>query len=230
MRLAELRSSPLSVSSRRLACRRSMRTADRRAPYAGMQGRPVKALSEQQVADLRAGKGMSLALPAELNGYPGPLHTLELAEPLRLSATQRARTQELFTQMQREAQAVGEEVIAAETALDTLFREKRATAEAVAAATAHAAQVQARLRQTHLRYHLAMMDVLSTDQVAAYNRLRGYRQRIARGARAVLHAPPRRASKPRASKPYSARGLSTRMRWRSAASGTMRSSQSRCSP
>jgi hypothetical protein len=142
--------------------------------YAGMQGRTVKALSEQQVADLRAGKGMSLALPAELNGYPGPLHTLELAEPLRLSATQRARTQELFTQMQREAQAVGEEVIAAETALDTLFREKRATAEAVAAATAHAAQAQARLRQTHLRYHLAMMDVLSTDQVAAYNRLRGY--------------------------------------------------------
>ena len=74
------------------------------APYAGMQDRPIKALSDQQLADLRAGKGMSLALPAELNGYPGPSHALELAGPLKLSATQRARTQELFTQMQREAQ------------------------------------------------------------------------------------------------------------------------------
>ena len=142
--------------------------------YAGMQDRPVKALSEQQVADLRAGKGMTLALPAELNGYPGPMHALELAEPLQMSPAQRARTQDLFAQMQREARALGEEVIAAETALDALFREKRATAEAVTAATAQAAQAQGRLRQTHLRYHLAMMDVLSAEQVAAYGKLRGY--------------------------------------------------------
>jgi hypothetical protein len=50
------------------------------APYAGLQQRPVKALSEQQVADLRAGRGMGLALAAELNGYPGPLHVIELAD------------------------------------------------------------------------------------------------------------------------------------------------------
>ena len=40
-------------------------------PYAGMQQREVKALSEQQIADLKAGRGMGLALAAELNGYPG---------------------------------------------------------------------------------------------------------------------------------------------------------------
>ena len=51
------------------------------APYAGMTTRQVKALSEQQVADLRAGRGMGLALAAELNGYPGPMHVLELARP-----------------------------------------------------------------------------------------------------------------------------------------------------
>ena len=49
-------------------------------PYAGMQARPIKALSEQQVADLAAGRGMGLALAAELNGYPGPSHVLELAD------------------------------------------------------------------------------------------------------------------------------------------------------
>ena len=44
------------------------------SPYAGMQTRRIKALSEQQVADLKAGRGMGLALAAELNGYPGPAH------------------------------------------------------------------------------------------------------------------------------------------------------------
>ena len=41
-------------------------------PYAGMQKRPIKALSEQQVADLGAGRGMGLALAAELNAIPAP--------------------------------------------------------------------------------------------------------------------------------------------------------------
>jgi hypothetical protein len=63
------------------------------SPYAGMQTRPVKALSEQQVSDLRAGRGMGLALAAELNGYPGPMHVLELADRLDLSADQRAKVQ-----------------------------------------------------------------------------------------------------------------------------------------
>ena len=49
-------------------------------PYAGMQQRALKALSEDQIADLRAGKGMGLALAAELNGYPGPIHVLELCD------------------------------------------------------------------------------------------------------------------------------------------------------
>ena len=44
-------------------------------PYAGLQARPVKALSDQQVADLRAGRGMGLALAAELNGYPAVSYT-----------------------------------------------------------------------------------------------------------------------------------------------------------
>ena len=46
-------------------------------PYTGMQARSIKALSDQQIADLGAGRGMGLALAAELNGYPGPSHVLE---------------------------------------------------------------------------------------------------------------------------------------------------------
>lgn len=142
--------------------------------YAGMQHRTIKALSDQQVAELRDGKGMSMALPAELNGYPGPLHTLQLADQLKLSPEQASRTQALYAQMQQEAKAAGELVIAAETELDRLFRDKRAQADTLTAAVAKAARAQGELRETHLRYHLQMMEVLSANQVSAYNKLRGY--------------------------------------------------------
>ena len=56
--------------------------------YSGMETRRVKALSEEQIADLEGGRGMGLALAAELNGYPGPLHVLELAETLDLTDEQ----------------------------------------------------------------------------------------------------------------------------------------------
>jgi hypothetical protein len=65
------------------------------SPYAGMQTRAIKALSDQQIADLRAGRGMGMALPAELNGYPGPAHVLELADKLELTPDQRASVQAL---------------------------------------------------------------------------------------------------------------------------------------
>src|SRR6476646_12024205 len=90
-------------------------------PYAGLEQRTVKALSEQQIADLKAGHGMGLALPAELNGYPGPSHVLENADALGLSPDQRARTQSLFAAMTAEAVPVGEQLIEQETALDRLF-------------------------------------------------------------------------------------------------------------
>jgi hypothetical protein len=142
--------------------------------YAGQQSRAIKALSDQQVADLRAGKGMSLALPAELNNYPGPSHTLELAVPLGLSHEQKHKTQAMFVQMQAEAKRLGEQVIASELALDRLFKDGKATVEAVQDATANAARSQGELRFAHLRYHLAMREVLTSEQVAKYNALRGY--------------------------------------------------------
>ena len=144
------------------------------SPYAGMQKREIKALSDEQISGLKAGKGMALAMPAELNGYPGPSHALELASDLKLSEEQIARTKQLFADMETQAKAAGHEVIEAERELDLLFRDKKATPKAVSAAVSKAAEAQGKLRETHLRYHLSMMDVLSADQVAAYNKLRGY--------------------------------------------------------
>src|SRR3954464_11663482 len=85
--------------------------ASSQTPYAGMQARTIKALSEQQVADLGAGRGMGLALAAELNGYPGPSHVLELADKLELSADQRTRIEALFNSMKAEALPLGSKLL-----------------------------------------------------------------------------------------------------------------------
>ena len=85
--------------------------------YAGLEQRPAKGLSEQQIADLKAGRGMGLALPAELNGYPGPLHVLENADALGLTTSQRERTRALFEAMKAEAVVTGGRLIEQEHAL-----------------------------------------------------------------------------------------------------------------
>lgn len=143
-------------------------------PYAGLQARPVKALLDQQIADLKAGRGMGLALAAELNGYPGPLHVLELATPLGLSEDQRAKVAALFDAMKQEAVALGERLIAAETALDRLFADKTITSSGLAEATREVASLQGELRLAHLKYHLTTLDLLTPDQAGRYSTLRGY--------------------------------------------------------
>ena len=147
------------------------------APYAGLEHRAVKALSNEQIADLRAGRGMGLALPAELNGYPGPVHALEHAQALGLSPEQSERVQALYDAMRGEAVPLGERLIERETDLDRLFAHRTVTPASLERATAEIGRTQAALRAAHLKYHLAMMDVLTPAQVTRYAELRGYTAR-----------------------------------------------------
>jgi hypothetical protein len=148
--------------------------ANAETPYAGMQTRPIKALSEQQVADLTAGRGMGLALAAELNGYPGPSHVLELADALELSADQRASVQQLFDSMKAEAIPLGVKLVEQETALNEKFAKRTVTPESLKASTSTAATTQGTLRETHLKYHLQTVALLTPAQLRRYAELRGY--------------------------------------------------------
>jgi hypothetical protein len=139
-----------------------------------MQSRPIKALSDEQIADLKAGRGMGLALAAELNGYPGPAHLLELADQLDLSDEQRTSVRRLFDSMEAETIPIGERLIAQEAALDRLFAEHKVTPENLATATAEIGDTQAKLRDAHLNYHLATVALLQPSQIQRYAKLRGY--------------------------------------------------------
>ncbi|SCZ08671.1 Spy/CpxP family protein refolding chaperone [Microvirga guangxiensis] len=144
------------------------------SPYSGLEHRTIKSLSDGQIADLRAGRGMGLALAAELNGYPGPVHVLELADRLGLSEDQRSRMQELHAAMKAETVPLGERLIVQEMDLDQQFARKSVTPVRLQAATAEIGATQGALRLAHLRYHLSTLDVLTPGQVRLYGELRGY--------------------------------------------------------
>ena len=138
--------------------------ASAQMPYAGTQTRSIKALSDQQVADLGAGRGMALAMAAELNGYPGPSHVLELADKLELTPDQRRRIKAMFDAMKADAVLLGSKLIEQEADLNKQFASRTVTPESLKASTAALAATQGELRETHLKYHLSTVEVLSPSR------------------------------------------------------------------
>ncbi|MCK1652661.1 hypothetical protein IVA88_14595 [Bradyrhizobium sp. 149] len=145
-------------------------------PYAGLEHRPIKALSHQQIDDLRAGRGMGLALAAELNGYPGPSHVLEFGDRLDLTADQRIQVQRLFDAMKQEAVPLGNKLVEQETELDRLFSARVVTSESLKATLVAISETQALLRESHLKYHLSTAALLDQSQMRRYAELRGYQR------------------------------------------------------
>jgi hypothetical protein len=144
------------------------------SPHVGLTDRPIRALSAEQQADLLAGRGMGLALAAELNGWPGPAHVIELASAMRLTPAQFAATQRLMAEMQAAAGSRGARLIEEERALDTAFRDRSITPADLSVRIARIAVLQGEIREVHLRTHLAQAAVLNVEQIDAYSGLRGH--------------------------------------------------------
>jgi hypothetical protein len=144
------------------------------SPYAAHTGREIKALSNGEISSLRNGAGMGYAMAAELNQYPGPMHVLELAKGIELSAEQKFATEQLMLSHKAEARALGVELIDAERQLNELFVTKQATDTSVRQQTEKIATIQAKLRASHLVTHVKQTALLSKGQIARYQTLRGY--------------------------------------------------------
>ena len=147
------------------------------SPYAGQETRAIKALSPADMQGLMAGEGTpfdGMAKAAELNGYPGPRHVLDAADELGLDAEQKAKVEALYEEMHDAAVPLGQQIIAKETQIDNAFKDwtvKEATLEQM---VTESATLYGQLRFVHLRAHLAMMDILTPEQVEKYKELRGY--------------------------------------------------------
>jgi len=142
--------------------------------YAGQQDRAIKALSPQETTNLLAGRGMGMARPGELNHYPGPAHVLELGDKLGLPPKQRAAVQQSFDRMAAASRPLGAEIVQRERTLDQAFKQHSITAENLASQTAEIGALQGRLRAVHLAAHLDVRAILTPEQVARYDELRGY--------------------------------------------------------
>jgi Spy/CpxP family protein refolding chaperone len=143
-------------------------------PYAGQQTRSIKALSDDDIVALREGTGMGMALAAELNGYPGPAHVLELADKLKLTEDQLRQVTVIHDHMSAAAKPLGADLISREETLDQQFAKGDITPERLAAETVEIGELHGRLRAIHLSAHLETRALLTPEQIALYEQLRGY--------------------------------------------------------
>lgn len=144
------------------------------SPYAGLEARSIKALGEEEIEALESGEGMGFALAAELNGYPGPKHVLEMREELELTSEQIEATQAAYDVMHSAAVELGRQVVERERGLDRLFASHVVGADELDRLTTEIGRLRGELRAVHLKAHLRMVEILSPGQRHAYVMGRGY--------------------------------------------------------
>jgi hypothetical protein len=76
--------------------------------------------------------------------------------------------------MQRNAKATGIMLIDAEKQLDNQFKEKTISQETLKVNAMKIADLLGNLRIIHLQTHITMRELLTSEQIDTYNKLRGY--------------------------------------------------------
>jgi Spy/CpxP family protein refolding chaperone len=142
--------------------------------YSGQEQRTIKSLSQDEIDGYLAGNGMGFAKAAELNHYPGPKHVLELAGELELTDSQRQETQQIFDAMKVKAIEYGQLLVKNEQEIEKLFAEGRANKRALENALKRSAEIRSALRGVHLMAHIEQKSILNADQLAQYDKFRGY--------------------------------------------------------
>jgi len=142
--------------------------------YVGQENREIKSLSEEDIKELRAGKGWGLAKAAELNGVPGPIHLLEMKNEIKLTKAQTEKIENLYNEMKEQAIIFGNKLIEAERSLNEAFVKREIDERILMELLDNIAHIRKELRYVHLSAHLKTPPILSLDQINLYNKLRGY--------------------------------------------------------
>ncbi|MDJ0956883.1 MAG: hypothetical protein QNI91_08510 [Arenicellales bacterium] len=142
--------------------------------YVGQEIQAIKSLTPEDIAELKRGGGWGLAKAAELNGLPGPLHLLEMKEEIHLSDAQVTEITKIFNQMKSQAIQQGERLIALELELENHFQNRTVDNTILRSSLDAIEEVRKELRYIHLSAHLVTPGIVSEEQIAKYNLLRGY--------------------------------------------------------
>ena len=118
------------------------------------------------------GRGFGLAFAADQNGYPGPMHVLELKDQLKLTADQEAKAQALVQAMFAESKPKSARLLEAEAKLKRLFADRAADDAAVRVAVGEVERARSEVRLVHLLTHLKTRDLLTEDQRRLYHEAR----------------------------------------------------------
>ena len=122
--------------------------------------------------NMRDGRGFGMAFVADQQGYPGPLHVLELKDRLRLSGDQEAKAQALLAAMFAESRPKSARLLNAEARLRQLFAAGRPDEAAVRTAVGEVETARADVRLVHLLFHVKMRDALTDEQRRVYQEAR----------------------------------------------------------
>jgi Spy/CpxP family protein refolding chaperone len=113
-----------------------------------------------------------MAFAADQNGYPGPMHVLELKDRLRLTAEQEAKMRQLMHAMFAESKPKSTRLLEAEATLRRLFASQTADDAAVRAAVDGVERARREVRLVHLLTHLRTRDLLTEEQRRIYHEAR----------------------------------------------------------
>jgi Spy/CpxP family protein refolding chaperone len=149
-------------------------TAQQRSQYAGQEKRKIKSLSASDIEQLSQGRGWGLARVAELNGYPGPVHLIEMKDKIGLTKEQLLAVEKLYAEMKARAVPLGLKLIELEKQLDDSFAGGSINEEKLKDLLELIAAVRRDLRLVHVSTHLKTPAILTREQIEKYNRLRGY--------------------------------------------------------
>jgi Spy/CpxP family protein refolding chaperone len=120
---------------------------------------------------IEKGEGFGMAMAADMNGYPGPKHVLDMKKELKLTEKQEAAMQKLMASMKEKALAKGKDVLQAEQRLGEFFAQGKSEDE-LREETFRVASLRAELRWVHLSTHVAAKKILTAQQIAAYEKMR----------------------------------------------------------
>lgn len=145
-----------------------------KSKYVGQEHRKIRSLSPDDIDELKKGSGWGLAKAAELNGFPGPAHILEMKDEIHLTDEQEEKIQKIYHDMKVEAVDLGEQLIRLEMDLNNNFANRTINQSMLEKTVQKIEKVRANLRVVHLSTHLQTPSILTNEQILLYNKLRGY--------------------------------------------------------